>query len=190
MESRNRNRDNLERGKSLKEKLEAARLATTGVTVKAKEYCLGRTVFTHLRDVRDKKEEEARISAQSKRLTAIEHRKGFLVVMVINVALDKYKNKEFEDILKFVKSKYDGPIPKLKKDLWIMYQNLQTQSNLLMNYIPGAVQNTIPDPEIEADVNGDTVIRVQEECMVKLEVQVISEDENTKTNDPYETCDV
>ena len=118
-------RDNQERGKSLKEELEAAQSVTVGVIVKSKEHCLGWTLFTHLKDSRDKKEEEDLISAQSKRLTAIEHRKRFLAVPVLSVAPDKWKNNEIENILKFVKTKRDGQMPKLKKDLWIMYQNLR-----------------------------------------------------------------
>ena len=55
-----------------------------------------------------------------------------------------------------------------------MYQNLRIQSELLMNYVPSAVQNSVPDPEVAVDVNGDTLIHVQESCMVQTEVQVAS----------------
>ena len=123
-------------------------------------------------------------------MTEIEHRKGFLAVLALNVAPDKWKNKELESILIFVKTKEGGTMPKLKKYLWIMYQNLRDQSNLLMNYIPGAVQNAVPDQEVEADVNEDTTIHVQEEYMVQPEFQVMSEDDNTEVDDPYETCTV
>ena len=48
MEARNRNRENQERGKLLKEELESARAATAGVIVRVKEHRLGWTVFTHI----------------------------------------------------------------------------------------------------------------------------------------------
>ena len=93
-------------------------MATAGVIVHAKEHRLGWTVFTHLQDRQDRKEEEI----------AIGRRNGFLAVLALNVAAKKWGVHELRDILRLVKTKEDGPMPKSKKDLWAMYQNLQSRS--------------------------------------------------------------
>ena len=158
---------------------------TTGVIVRAKKHRLGWTVFTHLKDSRDRKEEEARISAQTKRLAAIGHREGLLAVLALNVSLDKWGVNELKDILRFLKTREDGPMPKSKKDLWAMYHNLRIRSELLMNYVPGAAQNAAPDPEEEGGANGHTAIHVQEGCMVQPDDTMMSDDENTEVEDSY-----
>lgn len=72
MEARNRNRDNQERGKTLKEELESARAATAGVIVRAKEHRLGWTFFTHIQDNILKKEAEALATTEAKRRQDLE----------------------------------------------------------------------------------------------------------------------
>ena len=125
------------------------------------------------------------MAAQMKRLAAIGHREGVLAVLALNVNPDNWGVNALKDVLKFLKTKEDGPMPKSKKDLWAMYQNLRSRSELFMNYVPGAAQNAAPDPEGGGGVNGHTAIHVQEECVVQPDDIMILDDENTEVEDSY-----
>ena len=85
MEARNRNRENQERGKSLREELESARAATAGVIVRAKEHRLGWTVFTHIQDKIRRKEEETVAIAEAKRLNEAETSHRVSEVLALNL---------------------------------------------------------------------------------------------------------
>ena len=147
MEARNRNRDNQERGKTLKEELESARAATAGVIVRAKEHRLGWTVFTHIQDNILKKEAEALATTEAKRRQDLEISHRVREVLALQLEPCKWSRKDLECVVKSVKMKDDGPMPKLKKDIWEMYQQLRTRSTLLMNYVPGNPQNDVLPPK-------------------------------------------
>ena len=134
MEACNRVKAAQEREKTLQEELADARLCTTGVIVKAKHHCLGLIVRDFVKEAKEKEREEVCVAAEKYCAYVIDSQRKLEHVLVKNNPPCNWTISDLTTILRVIKTKEDGPMPKKKPDLWHLYQSLKHRSNDLIIY--------------------------------------------------------
>ena len=134
MEACNRVKAAQERGKTLREELADARSCTAGVIVKAKHHRLGLTIRDFVKESKEKQREEVRVAAEKLRAYTIDSRRKLEHVLVKNKPPCDWTISDLTTILRVIKTKEDGAMPKKKPELWHLYQSLKHRSNDLIIY--------------------------------------------------------
>jgi len=134
MEACNRTKASQERGKTLRDELADARLCTAGVIVKSKHHRLELTVKDFVKESKEKQKEEAHVAGEKQRAYQIESRRKLEHVLVKNKPPLDWTISELNNILRVIKQKDNGPMPKKKPELWQFYQRLKHQSEDLLTY--------------------------------------------------------
>ena len=134
MEARCRIKAAQDKGKTLHEELEDARSCTAGVIVKARHHRLGLTVKDFVKEGRQKKKEEARAAEEKLRAYQSNNRQKLEEVLMKNKPPHTWNIAEFTAVLRVLKTKDDGPMPKKKTELFALFERLKHRSVELLNY--------------------------------------------------------
>ena len=121
-------------GKMLQEELEDARSYTTGVIVKARHHRLGLNIKDFVKEGREKQKEDARAAEEKLRAYESDSRKKLEEVLVKNKPPVSWNIAELTAILRVIKTKDDGPMPKKKAELYVLFEHLKHRSVELLNY--------------------------------------------------------
>ena len=134
MEARCRVKSAQNKGKTLREELEDARSCTAGVIVKAKHHRLGLTIKDFVKEGREKQKQEARDAIEKLRVYQSDNRKKLEEVLMKNKPPPTWNIAEFTAVLRVLKTKDDGPMPKKKPELFALFERLKHKSVELLNY--------------------------------------------------------
>ena len=146
------------RGKTLREELEAARGFTSGVVVKAKEHRLRLTVFDYVRESKEKKDEENHVALEKAAAYRTESLRKLKHVLVKNKPPKDWSIKDLTDIVRVVKTKDNGAMPKKRPELWALYLKCRCRSDDLIIYeriFDPTLADTpqdMPNPDVQENV--------------------------------------
>ena len=122
MKSRERVKNERDNGKTVKEKIQAAKRVTAGVLFKASSCRIGKDVFEVQRD-----HAQERLTIEMAKLNKVKQNYLLLkdkaaAVLALGKTPDKWSAKELKIVVAPLKRKEDGAMPKLKKELLEAYQ--------------------------------------------------------------------
>ena len=88
----------------------------------------------------------------AKMAKTIENQQALADVLSLNKSPSKWTGNQLKIILKRVKTKADGPMPTLKKELWEMYVRLLPRTNQLIKYEPNTVRNEANEESVSENI--------------------------------------
>ena len=135
-----------------------------GVIVKAKEHRLGLAIFDYICESKEKNDKETCITMEKAAAYRVESRLKMNHVLVKNKPPSDWNIKDLTDIIRVIKIKDGGAMPKKRPALWELYLKIRSRSEDLMIYeglfqtAPAVVVDIAeqPAPLVAPDVVVDT----------------------------------
>ena len=149
------------RGKSIKEKLEAAKRVTSGIVFASGTSRLGKTVFDVCKENQERRKAEIMDKIKKEEAKYQQHVKEAHAVFDKKSDINKMTIKELTTICKPLKRKGDGKMPTKKASLIAKYREWNGRPVPLFDYTTiqaEIVLNDNDDEQIETDATGNNII--------------------------------